>query len=183
MRPNSDSQTNERPESAAAIDRLISLLSSSSGLKRQDARRQLERFGGPAVGALIEVLKSSNEQARWEAAKALVKIRDPRAAPELVHALEDPEFAVRWLAAEGLVALGHHALIPLLKALEDESDSVWMREGARHVLHSLIGKQVTKEVKPVLEALEDIEPSIKTPIAAFKALQELGGEVKYGQQG
>jgi aminopeptidase N len=178
-----DSVAGTEPTSTATVDRLISMLSSSDGLKRQDAREQLVGIGGPAVDALIEVLQSTNDNARWEAAKALGEIRDPRAAPGLVDALEDRESAVRWLAAKGLIALGRRAVIPLLEALEGEADSVWMREGARHVLHSLIRDGVAEEAEPVLAALEDIEPSIETPMAAHNALEALRAEVRQGQDG
>ena len=47
---------------------------------------------------------------RWEAAKALGKIGDPKAALALVGALEDPRSGIRWLAAEGLMAIGREAL-------------------------------------------------------------------------
>jgi HEAT repeat protein len=86
----------------------------------------------------MEVLQSTNDNTHWEAAKALGEIRDPQAAPGLVDTLEDRESAVRWLAAKGLIALARWVLIPLLEALESESDSIWMREGARHVIHSLV---------------------------------------------
>lgn len=137
-----DSAAGTKSTSTATIDRLISKLSSPDGLKRQDAREQLVEIGGPAVEALMEVLQSTNDNARWEATKALGEIRDPRAAPGLVDALEDRESAVRWLAAKGLIALGRRALIPLLEALGGESDSIWMREGARHVIHSLVREGV-----------------------------------------
>jgi hypothetical protein len=87
------------------------------------------------------------------------------------------------VAAKGLIALGRRAVIPLLEALEGEADSIWMREGARHVLHSLIRDGVAEEAEPVLAALEDIEPSIETPMAAHNALEALRAEVRQGQDG
>ena len=74
---------------------------------------------------------------RWEAAKSLSDIADPAAAPALVQALEDPETGVRWLAAEGLIRMRSACLQPLLHALTERADSVWLRDGAHHVLHDL----------------------------------------------
>ena len=41
------------------------------------------------------------------------------------------------------------------------------------MLHSLIKDGVADEAIPVLEALENIEPSIEAPIAAYHVLQAL----------
>jgi HEAT repeat protein len=125
------------------------------------------------VPALIAALHSPSDHTRWESAKALNDIRDPRAAPALVDALEDEESAVRWLAARALIGLGRSALIPLLNCIERASDSSWMREGAHHVLHSLIRDGVADEAIPVLEALENLEPTVEAPVAAYQALQQL----------
>jgi hypothetical protein len=165
----------------AAVERLVSALSSPDGLERRDARKKLVKIGRPAVQPLLAVVKSPNVHMRWEAVKALGEICDLRAAPVLVDALQDQESAVRWLAARGLIALGRQALIPLLKALEDESDSIWMREGARHVLHSLPREVIGQEIEAVLEALEGIEPSVEAPYAAFNALQALEAEEEHVQ--
>src|SRR5437588_9016694 len=79
---------------------LISGLSSKIGFVRLRARRSLVAAGHSAVALLIDVLGSANEQARWEAAKALSEIGDPSAATALVGALEDEDRDVRWMAAE-----------------------------------------------------------------------------------
>jgi HEAT repeats len=164
----------------AMVAHLIQTLGSHDGVERRQARQRLVALGRHVTMPLTELLTSSNPHARWEAAKALVELRDPRAAPALVQALEDDNFAVRWLAAGALVALGRDALIPLLEALERGSDSVWMREGAHHVLHTLIRDGVADEALPVLEALQDIEPVLEVPIAAYNVLLELRGTVQPG---
>jgi hypothetical protein len=127
------------------------------------------------VPALLKSLQSPSKHVRWEAAKALGEIADPGAAPALVSALEDEKGAVRWLAATALINLGHAALVPLLRGLEGSSDSIWFRDGAHHVLHTLIKDGVADEAIPVLEALEDIEPSVEAPVAAYHVLQDLRG--------
>jgi HEAT repeat protein len=160
---------------AVIINRLLDKLTIRDGIQRQDARQQLVDMGKPAVPYLIKALRSPNERVRWEAAKALGQIRDPIAAPALVQTLEDDESAVRWLAAKGLIALGRAGLGSLLEALEGHSDSLWMREGAHHVLHTLIREGMADDAIPVMEALEDIEPSIEVPIAAYNVLRKMRG--------
>lgn len=156
-----------------AIASLVDSLASTDGLKRHAAREQLEEIGRPAVPALVRALKSPSEHARWEAAKALGEIADPSAAPALVSALCDQKAAVRWLAGKALIHLGRDALAPLLGGLEGSSDSIWFRDGAHHVLHSLIREGVADEAIPVLEALENLEPSVEAPIAAYHVLEGL----------
>lgn len=155
------------------IASLVGALADVDGVKRQAAREQLEEIGRPAVPFLVSVLKSPSEHVRWEAAKALSRVGDSRAAPALVRTLEDDKSAVRWLAATALIHLGRNALAPVLRGLEGHSDSIWFRDGAHHVLQSLFRDGVADEALPVLEALENLEPRVEAPIAAYHALEDL----------
>lgn len=161
----------------ATINSLIADLDSEDGLVRVRARRSLVAIGGPAVRSLVKALASRKQWVRWEAAKAMGQIGDPAAAQALVWALEDDMFDVRWLAAEGLIAIGREALVPLLRALVERSDSEWLREGAHHVFHDLArGRSDLKGVlQLVLAALEDVEPSLEVPVAAETAVKKLRG--------
>ena len=159
----------------ATIDSLIANLASKNGMVRVRARRSLVANGEPAVRPLVEALASRKQWVRWEVAKALGQIGSPASAEALVRALEDAMFDVRWLAAEGLIVIGREALVPLLHALVERSDSVWLLEGAHHVFHDLSrGRPDLKDVlQPVLAALEDIEPSLEVPVAAEAVLNKL----------
>jgi HEAT repeat protein len=159
-----------------SIEPLLAQLASRDGIQRRKARERLVDIGKPAIPHLMSVLQSPLERSRWEAAKALGEMREPAAAPALVQALEDEESAIRWLAATGLIRMGRACLGPLLEALEGRSNSVWVREGAHRVLHFLIRDGVADEAIPVLEALEDIEPAVEVPIAAYHALKKLRHE-------
>jgi HEAT repeat protein len=122
---------------------------------------------------------------RWEAAEALGEIGDSETAPVLVKALEDEEFDVRWLAAEGLIKMNVRGLKPLLEALEHQRDSGLLREGAHHLFHDLAKGGLRKFVGPVLAALEALEPGeevpwvarhemeVEVPWAAHRALEML----------
>ncbi len=162
------------PADPATINSLIADLRGHDEM-RQRARQALVAIGRPAVAPLMEALADPNENVRWSAAKALGQIGDPAAAPALANALKDENSGVRWLAAEGLTALGREGLVPLLEALEERSDSAWLRQGAHHVLHDLAGKGLRELVAPVLAALEDIEPTVEVPWAARTALKALRG--------
>ena len=156
------------------IDPLIAALNSENGGERQQARQALIDLGRPAVPALIEMLeKSPVQHARWEAAKALGEIADPRAAPVLARTLEDREFDLRWLAAKGLIAIGPMALPPLLLALEHKANLVVLREGAHHVLSSLAKQGYEAQAMPVIRALDGIEPTAHVPRVARDVLDEM----------
>jgi HEAT repeat protein len=75
------------------------------------------------------MLNDPDHEVRWEAAKALGEIADPWSAPALEETLMDAGFDIRWLAAEGLIALGRAGLKPLLATLLKKADSVYLREG------------------------------------------------------
>jgi HEAT repeat protein len=166
----------------AMIHSLIAALKSDDGRAREAARQGLVAIGKPAVRPLIQALDNPNHYVRWEATKALGEIGDPAAAGALVRTMEDdPRFEVRWLAAEGLITLGIDGLPPLLQALVERSDSVWLLEGARHVLHVLAREGLGPLVSPVLTALVDMEPELEVPEAASIALDKLTGAV--GQSG
>ena len=163
-----------RTSTPTDIPALIATLNSDDGLTRQNTRLALVRIGTAAVPDLIEQLADPHERLRWEAVKTLSQINDPTAATALVTALEDDNAGIRWLASGGLLGLGQRGLIPLLEALKERPDSVRLREGAHHVLHILARKGLYLQIViPVLAALEDIEPAIELPLAAYKALKLL----------
>ncbi len=158
------------------ITTLIDELASHDVLKLQHARESLVAVGKPAVPALLHAMQDPNDQVRWEAVRVLSEIRDPTSASALVQALTDQNFVVRWLASEALTSLGRWALTPLLNALIERPDSVWLRRGAHRVLRVQSRGPLSKVLDPVIKALEDIEPTLEVPIAATKALHGLEKE-------
>ena len=159
--------------SIETIKSFVADLGSTDGIVRVRARKSLVVIGGQAVKPLVKALASKREWVRWEAAKTLGQIGNPAAVQALVKALEDKMFDVRWLAAEGLIATGREALVPLLQALMEHPDSLWLKEGAHHVLHDIEKARLEEILQPVLAALEDVEPSLEVPLAANTALKAL----------
>jgi HEAT repeat protein len=164
-----ENQVNTR----SRINELTTELCGKDAVVREHARQSLVTIGSPATDPLIELLEDRSHQVRWEAAKALGEIADPRAAPALVSALRDEDFDVRWLAAVGLIAIGPDALVPLLEELAKQPESTWLRQGAHHVLHNLADKKIKGKMAPVLRALESIEPEVGVIEPALKAADEL----------
>jgi HEAT repeat protein len=157
------------------IPSLVKFLGDADGFIRLQARKSLICIGKPAAPALINTLSEADPQIRWQAIKVLEGIGDPDTAPALVHCLQDENAGVRWAASEAMIALQKAAIPTLLEALLHDYDSLWLRQGAHHILHRLKdnGKLNEAEVK-VFEALEDVEPTATVPWAAEKALEAHG---------
>jgi|WetSurMetagenome_2_1015567.scaffolds.fasta_scaffold01849_6 HEAT repeat protein len=155
------------------IKSLIADLGSQDGMVRVRARKSLVAIGRRAVKPLAKVMASKKEWVRWEAAKSLGQIGDPAATQSLIKALEDKMFDVRWLAAEGLISIGRKVTVPLLRALMEHPDSLWLQEGVHHVLHDVNKRDISKVLQPVIAALESFEPSVEAPLAARIALEML----------
>jgi len=170
---------NENAEATKGIDRLIAALEEKDGMKRRHARMELQEIGKPAVPYLIEALSHGEKRVRWEAAKALGIIGNPEAAPALVQALMDESFEIQWLASEGLIGMGKDAIAPLLKGLTEHFDSVYLRQGAHHILHDLERKNMLNdETIKVIDEIRNIEPLEPFPIIARNALQAITDENK-----
>ncbi len=156
------------------IKKTIEQLHNKDGYTREKAREALIAIGKPAVPKLIELLSNRNRLLKWEACKALGSIRDPGAAAALVTMLQDENMEVRWAAGEALIAIGAKVLAPLLSGLVKHFDSVYMRQGARHVLGAFKKKHLLNpKTLAVMDTLKIFEPGISVPIAAQKALQSI----------
>jgi hypothetical protein len=156
------------------IEELIADLASHNDSVRVKARHSLVAMGRIAVSPMVQALKNKSNLVRWEITKALGETGDPETVPALIKALEDEEFDVRWLAAEGLIRMNINALKPLLQALENSGDSILLQEGAHHVFHDLAKGALRKFLVPVLTALERLEPGTEVP---WVARHDMGVEV------
>jgi HEAT repeat protein len=157
------------------IEALIFDLANKNGQIRADARASIVSLGCEAVPYLLPLASDKKHEFRWEAVKAMADIKHSSAIDGLIRALIDTEFDVRWLAAEGLASLGQYAVVPLLQALQnmEEASSVWLRDGALHVLRAVMKESPAQAMQPVLTALEDGDFYTVVPPAARQALNAL----------
>jgi len=138
---------NQEPTDQASIDAFVHDLENEDGITRQKARHALVRIGIPALEALTDTFETKrNAYAHWEAAKAISTIGGPKAVTPLLRALGDNDFSIRWIAAEGLIAIGSSALEALTTVLAAEEPTPILCESAHHVIHDLIHKQLIDEV-------------------------------------
>jgi hypothetical protein len=166
----------QAPNPKLNIQMWINDLGSLDGSKRLKARKLLIKEGVNAVPGLIQALSSGNWHIRWGAAKVLAQTRDRKAASALVRALEDEDHDVRWAAMEALITLDRAGLEPLLRALMKDFDSVYLLEGAHHILHVLKDRgRLGKPMIKVFKALEGVEPEVTVPWTAEAAWESLFG--------
>ena len=131
---------------SAACLPLIEKLKCYDPIERERARQELIRLGPGATESIVGLLQSPIQHVRWEAAKALAGIADPRAALALIDAMDDRDTDVRWVAAAAMVALRQRAITPLMSALIRRAESIQFCQSAHHVLSSLIQQVVEPDL-------------------------------------
>jgi len=156
------------------FNQTIRLLNNPDRATREQARFTLIEARNEATPQLIDLLKTGNAHARWEAAQILKATRDPIAVDALVEALVDDSIEVHWIASEALIAMGHTSILPLLKGITRHFESYRFRQGAYHILHTFERfSTLDEETLSVLNALRDIAPDVKAAWAAERAIESL----------
>ena len=160
------------------IESLIADLRSEDGMTRQRARHALVAIKEPAIHPLITAFEDRGEQMHWEVAKTLSEIGSAKTIQCFLKGMEDEDFSIRWISAEGLITIGQDAVSALLNELEHHSDSLFLVEGIHHVLYDLVNRKFVDEttrqaIAPVLEAYNRIEAQLYIPMAAMEGLNKL----------
>ena len=194
-RSNRSSVSGDAVVCAPTLDGLIVQLGDRDGITRERARHALVAMGSRAVEPVLQALGHRKNRVRFEAAMCLRDIADRRAVDGLVKALGDRAFEVRWVAAEGLIAVGRMSVPAVLRALMQSADSVWLRDGSRHVLSHFAGLDLhsayhlehhaawvdfdLKDVlTPIVSVLDSSGAATGVPVAAIRALDHFPAEVK-----
>lgn len=154
------------------VEELIADLSNPEGIIRQKARYELVKMGNPALDYLVELQGAKKHLARWEAVKAISEIGTSDSIPILINALEDEEFDVRWLAAEGLIELGHKSVYPLLKVFISNKESIHLKEGVHHVLKGLEIRGLYNDKYEIIKALETFAAPVKLELKIINMLKD-----------
>ena len=134
---------------------LVKIFYGKDVIARKKARYELIKIGKPAISYLTGLLNDPKMHIRWEAIKTLSQIAAPESIPVLIKALENDDFDVRWMAAEGLIDIGKQSIKPLLKALSHNEDSNYLLEGAHHILKGLEFKKIFKDDDGLIKKLEN----------------------------
>lgn len=125
---------------------------------------------------LIAQDTNASSQTRESAINYLDSHATPEVIDSLIELLETDDPGVRWRSANALAKMGREALIPLLHALLDKSDSRWLMEGAYHVLRDNRSPEVTKMTEGLRSAMKGSGAAIATITAAGELLVKLAGE-------
>ncbi|HET7825426.1 MAG TPA: HEAT repeat domain-containing protein, partial [Anaeromyxobacter sp.] len=116
-------QIGASPRGAAALPRLVEVLSEGASVGARDAAAAaLARIGAPAVAPLLERLDATDPDLRQAAAGVLGAIADRRAVAPLTARLADPDPNVRAAAADGLGRIGGAEALAALRAAIDSDD-------------------------------------------------------------
>jgi HEAT repeat protein len=128
-----------------------------------------------SIAQALTVLEDTSQdyRTREQAVHELSGHPTPQTAEWLVQALEDEEFGVRWAAAVALIQMGELALTPLLRALTQRPNSIWLREGAHHILYYTGDTRFRQKTAGLLEALKGPAAQLSTAQTAYAILQSL----------
>jgi hypothetical protein len=142
--------------------------------KKLSARSDLVRMGKSIIPQMHKLLESENRLLRMEAVKIVELIADRKSIPILINLLDDKEFEIRWIAAEGLIKIGRRSILPLLKSIRDGKSSFLHNKGAHHVLVGLLNKNEKDILISLLRSLDDShELGGMAPVEASKAIKTL----------
>ena len=119
------------------------------------ARKKLVGMGNTIIIHLHKLLKSNKTLLRKEASKIVELIAHRNSIPLLIDLLDDPDFDIRWIAAEGLIKIGRRSILPLLKSVRDGKSSLLFNEGAHHVLNGLLYHSEKEKLIVLMQSLEN----------------------------
>jgi len=120
-----------------SISELIEELGGDDGRKREKARAALVKKGKDSIKPLKKQLDHPKHLYRWEVMMALKDIAGEELIPLFIKKLYDEEGDIRWIAAEGLIQEGAKAVNPILKALLEDTESVFLLAGTHHIFREL----------------------------------------------
>lgn len=130
--------------------------------------------GNPGIGNSVvfhkfKPLSYKNERFKIELSKIIQTIADRRSIPALINLLDDNEVDIRWIAAEGLIKIGRHSIIPLLRSIRDGHIS---NSGAYHILQNLLSADEKLAMRHLLNSLGNFpEMAEIAPVHASIALK------------
>jgi len=163
-----------------AVKRRLSVFRQNDVATTIQAVEELAVLGKAAVSILIEALSDQNAKVREGVAKALGKIRDPRAAPALERALRNEQLApeneegddtdARVEAALALGAIGaSSAFEPLTAMLAEALETDWTLSW--YIIDALGMLGDTRAIPLLVDALEhsdfDVQKSAMYALVSF----------------
>jgi hypothetical protein len=151
----------------------IRRLDGEDSRERARVRAELEQLGPRATWHLVQAVHPTGQRARHEALKALVHLADPAAMELFVETLGDEDSECRWLAAEGLAALGEPGLRRTLELVIELPGTDRLLRSVHHALSAFQRTSFEPLVTPVLHAFQGVARGAELPSTAHAALTAL----------
>lgn len=151
---------------------LINALSLDRDVLHKAALEGLKQLGGRIEPAWQEALDHADPHTRWQAARGLAELGNPRGAGILAEGLLDENPDVHWPTAEVIATLGPAALPAVLEVIGRGKLPGSTRQAAYSALQRLTNRESHELLKPLLEALSTPATSGEAPAAARRALKE-----------
>ncbi len=154
----------------------ITLLKSLQPEVREKAAGKLVIYGDPIVPRLIEETYSDYTRVRFEVARILGRIKNPRATDAMIRLLDDRSFTVAAYAAWGLGELRAQSAVPALLRFPDSLSRVFRQQVVwalgrcyGDTAHAALRDSVLHVVE---RALHDPAPDVR--VAALQSARQLG---------
>jgi HEAT repeat protein len=152
---------------------ILELLRPEDYTQKHNARLTLVKMGRKIIPQLHKQLSSSNGLLRKEVAKVVELVSDKRSIPFLITLLDDPDFDIRWIAAEGLIKIGRKSIIPILKSIRGGKSSLMLDKRAHHVLDKILYENEKIQLESLMHSLDNYHETGETaPVEALKALKK-----------
>jgi|GEM_PF-1133651 len=157
------------PQTTGLLDRLVSL---DNYHEHITAKHTLEKEGDAILPVMHALSNSRSAVIRKEATKIIKHVGNLTSIPVAIKLLDDVDGDVRWIAAETLIHIGRACIRPLLKAIFDNQDAFFLREGAHHVLAKLIRHNDPKELTELKHILLNGEHQEAIPLKITQILHQ-----------
>ena len=167
-----DKILNDFPESLGKL--IKESFESKNYRKKIDARNTLVKKDKTIVPPMHKLLESESNLIRRKAIKIVELFADRRSIPVFINLLDDDEFEIRWIAAEGLVRIGRYSILPLLESVRYGDSSFIHNKAVYHALLGLLNEKEKENLLSLFHSLDDYHELGETaPVEASQAIKAI----------
>jgi HEAT repeat protein len=130
-------------------------------------------FGKGALEEIRALAHHPRPEVRWYGIEAARLLADLEVAPLLVDAMGDDDFAIRWAASRGLVAIGDAALVPILEGLVRQPATLTHHRAALWALRRMHAPEARDLLAELTASLSHSTTTVQSPPLARELLQRL----------
>jgi len=143
---------------------------------REAAYDALRDLGPRVLPALDAATGDRDRDVRWFAYEVAASLEDVAAIPVLLRGLRDEDFSIRWVASNGLIAIGPASVRPLLEALVTERPTLSFHSAARRIFTRIDASSgLDEQVRRLADALGHETTIVQAGPVARDVLERLYG--------